>query len=162
MNEQKNQELSIWGKYFSGWNLLINGVIAFIPAVIVTVILLEMGFSSTLASALPIISFVYIAGLVRGKISKKNRLSVNNSDTPKSNSQQATIVNNKSSNKKRIWIGIGVIILLIIISAFSSSNIPGEDIVEKSTILQADQVSIPGFVEYSGEEAGFNFSEVIK
>jgi len=48
--------------------LLINGGIAFIPAVIMTVILLEIGFPSALASALPIISFVYFIGLVRERI----------------------------------------------------------------------------------------------
>jgi len=67
-NGEKTQERSVWKKYFSGWNLLINGGIAFIPAVIMTVILLEIGFPSALASALPIISFVYFIGLVRERI----------------------------------------------------------------------------------------------
>lgn len=70
-NEQRNQEESVWKKYFSGWNLLINGVIAFIPAIITTVILLEMRLPSALASALPIIGFVYLVGMIREKISKK-------------------------------------------------------------------------------------------
>ena len=73
-NEEKIQERSVWKKYFSGWNLLINGVIAFIPAVMVTVILLEIGFPRALASALPIISFVYFVGLVREKIIKKSKI----------------------------------------------------------------------------------------
>ena len=69
-NEQKTQKRSVWKRYFSGRNLLINGAIAFIPAVMMTVILLEIGFPSALASALPIISFVYFVGLVREKRNK--------------------------------------------------------------------------------------------
>lgn len=81
---KNNKSQPAWKRYFRGWNLLINGAISFVPAIMVTVILLEVGFPSTLSLALPIISFVYVIGMLREKISKKDEVEIFNSDSEKS------------------------------------------------------------------------------
>ena len=66
-------------------------------------------------------------------------------------------VENKGSKKNWIWIGVGIVVLLIVIGAFSSTEVSNIS-VDEPTTLQAEQVSIPGFVKYSNTEAGFDFS----
>lgn len=65
---------------------------------------------------------------------------------------------NKSLNKKWVQIGFGIIVFIVIVGTSSSLDVSNEQMVEKITTLQAEQVSIPGFVKYSGEDAGLNFS----
>ncbi len=71
--KQKNQELLIWKKYFSGWNFVINCLIALIPASIVIGILREMGLGGALIIGSILFGFIYLAGFVREKISSKIR-----------------------------------------------------------------------------------------
>ena len=47
-NQQNNQRASVWKKYFSGWNFVINALIALIPASLVIGILREMGLGGAL------------------------------------------------------------------------------------------------------------------
>ena len=71
MDEQKNQEVSIWKKYFSGGNFVINALIAFIPATLAITILRELGIRGALVMVGVLWGFIYLAGLLREKISKK-------------------------------------------------------------------------------------------
>ncbi|MCK5060166.1 MAG: hypothetical protein KAR00_03445 [Candidatus Pacebacteria bacterium] len=64
---------------------------------------------------------------------------------------------NKDSKKNWIWIGAGIVVLLAVIGAFSSTEVSNTP-VDEPTTLQAEQVSIPSFVKYSNTEAGFDFS----
>lgn len=76
-NEQKTQERSIWKKYFSGWNFIINALIAWIPASLVIGILRAMGFRGALLMTGVLWGFIYLAGLLREKIKghlTKNKL----------------------------------------------------------------------------------------
>ncbi len=154
-NQKENQQQPAWKRYFRGWNLFINGIIAFIPAIMVTVILLEIGFPNALASALPIISFVYLVGIIREKISKKARqkgnaeMFIENKTKPKQGMVQNTeveakTIENKGSKKKWVWAGVGVVILLIVIGTLSSSGVPDENI----DLITTDKSS--DFSEQSG------------
>jgi hypothetical protein len=68
---KKNQEESYWKKYFSGWNLIINLLIAFLPASLVSFLLKEgMGLGGGLVMLGPLFGFIYLTGLLREKISK--------------------------------------------------------------------------------------------
>ena len=58
-------------EHFRGKNLLINFAIAFIPAIFLTTILLELEFPETLASTLPIVSLVYAVGVIRKNVAHK-------------------------------------------------------------------------------------------
>jgi len=71
VKNKKPQEKSSWNKYFSGWNIIINGLIAFIPITVVWVILEEIGLRGAIIKCGVIYGFIYLAGLSREKISKK-------------------------------------------------------------------------------------------
>ncbi len=73
-NEQKIQEESVWKKYFSGWNFVINALIAFIPASLVIGILRELGIRGALVMVGVLWGFVYLVGLLREKISKRKNI----------------------------------------------------------------------------------------
>ncbi len=109
--EQKNQEESVWKKYFSGWNFIINALIAFIPASIAITILREMGFGGALVIVGILYGFIYLAGLLREKISKKGKKVTKKTEKVEN---EKVIRNNKPKNKKTIWI----VILLIGVGAF--------------------------------------------
>ncbi|MBU2545131.1 hypothetical protein KKC65_01590 [Patescibacteria group bacterium] len=70
--EKKNRKFSSGKIYLSErerrW--LINGAIAFIPAIILALILIEAGLSKTLASVISIISLAYLVGLIRNLFKK--------------------------------------------------------------------------------------------
>ncbi len=68
--KQKNSKLSIWKKYFSGWNLVINALIAFIPASLPMIILKEIGFGGVLMATV-LFGFIYLVGISREKANKK-------------------------------------------------------------------------------------------
>jgi len=60
-----------WKKHFSGWNLLINGLISLLPAATVIGILRELGIGGALIIGSVILGFIYLAGVIREKITNK-------------------------------------------------------------------------------------------
>jgi len=72
-DENNKQDQSAWKKYFSGKNFLINGLIAIIPASLVIGILRELGLRGALVTMGILFGFVYLAGLIREKITNKNK-----------------------------------------------------------------------------------------
>lgn len=72
--ERKNQGASIWKKYFSGWNFVINALIASIPASLVIGILRELEIRGALVVVGTLWGFIYLAGLMREKINKKRKI----------------------------------------------------------------------------------------
>jgi len=116
--EQKNQELSIWKKHFSGWNFVINALIALIPASLVIGILREMGFRGALVICGVLWGFIYLVGLLREKIGKRSKKVVEKIEKVEN---EKVIRNDKPKNKKTIWIvillvGIGAVIFLSILN----------------------------------------------
>jgi len=65
-DKKNNYNGSNWKKYFSGWNFLINGVLALIPGGFSMTILLEAGIG--VIAILPFFGFIYLIGLLREKI----------------------------------------------------------------------------------------------
>lgn len=116
---QKNQELSIWKKHFTGWNFVINVLIALIPASLVIGILREMGFGGALIIIGVLWGFIYLAGLLREKISKGGKKTIERTDKIEN---KKVIKNNKPKNKKIVWIIILIVIVSILISFFILNN----------------------------------------
>lgn len=133
-------------EHFKGKNLAINFSIAFIPAIFVTVVLLDSGAPKGLANALPIVSFVYLVGLIRGKLKGKTK---KKADLKPNESK--TIHLKKGSVKKRagllIWILSFFFILLITAGWFYWHEVRPVKIrsfcsqlaTEKATIKKEDQ-----------------------
>lgn len=139
-NEQKNQEESAWKKYFSGWNFIINALIAFIPASIAIAILREMGFRGALIIVGVLWGFIYLAGLLREKISKESKKSVDGANKVENGK---VIKNDKPKNKKTTWI----VILLIGVGAvifFSILNNQQKSTDENLTSTKTDKEEIIG------------------
>ena len=140
-DENNKQYQSAWKKYFSGKNFLINGLIAIIPASLVIGILRELGLRGALVTMGILFGFVYLAGLIREKISGRKQ----EKSTPKvienSVENQSIITNNnknKSSKKKWIWVGIILIVLVVIIAL--ASNSPSEN-EQDISLLKTDKSS---------------------
>lgn len=98
--------------YFRGWNLIINFFIAFLPAIFVTAILLEVGVPRGLADALPIIAFVYLTGIVREKLSRRTKQKTN----PKTTKDEiSNIKPNKKSKGSRLikWFSVSIVLLIV-------------------------------------------------
>lgn len=77
-NKQDNQGMSVWRKYFSGWNFVINALIALIPASLVIGILRELGIRGALVVLGILWGFIYLAGLIREKISGNKNITSDN------------------------------------------------------------------------------------
>ncbi|MDO8676315.1 MAG: PsbP-related protein [Candidatus Azambacteria bacterium] len=123
-DEKNNQNQTTWKKYFSGWNFLINGLIAILPASLVIGILRELGLRGALVTTGILFGFVYLAGLVREKIGgRKRKIEIPKTTESTVENKPATINNNenKSSKKKWIWGGIILIVLIVVIALASSS-----------------------------------------
>lgn len=142
--EPKSQDVSIWKKYFSGRNFVINILIAFIPATLVITILRELGIRGALGSLVMVgvlWGFIYLAGLLREKISKRgNKEMEKKNDTNKNQHDKISLNNTKS--KKTTWIiillivGVGVVILFsILISLISKQN----SLIENLTLPKTDK-----------------------
>ena len=58
-------------KYFSGRNLIINSLIAFIPATLAVTILREIGFGGALIIGSVLVGSIYLVGLIREKCENK-------------------------------------------------------------------------------------------
>jgi len=140
-DKNNKQDQSAWKKYFSGKNFLINGLIAIIPASLVVGILRELGFRGALVTMGILFGFVYLAGLVREKISGKKQEKSTPKVIEKSVENQSVITNNnknKSSKKKWIWAGIILIALVVIIALASSSPSENE---QDISLLKTDKSS---------------------
>jgi len=103
---------SKWKRYFRGWNLIINFSIAFLPAIFVTAILLEVGVPRGLADALPIIIFVYLTGIVREKLSRRTK---QKTDLKTTKDEISNIRPNKKSKGSRVikWVSISTVLLIV-------------------------------------------------
>lgn len=120
-NKQDNQEMSVWKKYFSGWNFVINALIASIPASLVIGILRELGIRGALVMVGILWGFIYLAGLIREKISGNKKITFDNKE----------IKEHKPKDKKKIWlvillVGVGLVIAIFIFSN-NSENLSGKD-----------------------------------
>lgn len=141
-DENNKQEQSAWKKYFSGKNFLINGLIAIIPASLVIGILRELGLRGALVTMGILFGFVYLAGLIREKISgKKHKTDIPKISENIEEKQSETIDKNqnKSSKKKWIWAGIILIIFIfVIVLASNSSNENGQNVSLSKTDKSSD------------------------
>ena len=68
IKNENNQKKSVWKKYLSGWNLLINGLIALVPTGVVIQILKELGLRGVLVTVIVLFGFIYLSGFIREKI----------------------------------------------------------------------------------------------
>jgi len=119
-NKQRNQERSVWKKYFSGRNFIINALIAFIPASIAITILREMGFGGALIMVGVLWGFIYLAGLLREKISsKRNKKIVENIEKIEN---EKVVKKDRPKNKKIIWAVILLIVVGVVIFFFISNS----------------------------------------
>lgn len=139
-NEQKIQEESVWKKYFSGRNFIVNALIAFIPATLVITILRELGIRGALVMVGVLWGFIYLAGLLREKISKKSKKGIEEIDRVEN---EKVIKNNKLKNKKVVWI----VILLVVVGAvifFSILNNQQKSTDENLTLTKTGKEEIIG------------------
>ncbi len=60
-----------WKKHFTTKNLIINGLIALIPASLIIGILRELGFGGALIMGSVILGSMYLIGEIREKIKRK-------------------------------------------------------------------------------------------
>ena len=119
-NENNKQNQPTSSKYFSGRNFIINALIAFIPATIVVAILRELGLRGALVMIGVFWGFVYLVGLIREKITnknKKNKMPTQETVEKNSKAEQPKIGDQKNNkNTKKKWlIGIILIILTIVV-----------------------------------------------
>lgn len=134
----KSQDVSIWKKYFSGWNFVINALIALIPASVVISILRELGIKGALVMVGVLWCFIYLAGLLREKIGRKSNKKVEKNADIKN---QATTVVHKPKNKKITWliilliVGVGVVIFFSILISKQNS------LIENLTLPKTDKGS---------------------
>lgn len=127
MNTKNEQNQSVWKRYFSGWNFIINALIALIPASIVITIMRELGIRGGLVMFGVLWSFIYLAGWLREKIrTKRSKNSIHQVD----DNPHAEVSNNgKGKNSKKKWILAGVtLIVLIVVVALASSSQNDQDI----------------------------------
>lgn len=141
-NENNDQKKSTWEKYFSGQNLLINGLIALIPASLAIVILRELGLGGGLVTGGILFGFVYLAGLVREKIgSRRSKIATqkiveSNNDIHQLHTDNKEI--SKNSKKKLVWGGIILTVLVIVVILVSNSP-SGND--QDVSIIKTDKNS---------------------
>lgn len=140
-DENNKQEQSAWKKYFSGKNFLINGLIAIIPASLAIGILKELGLRGALVSMGILFGFVYIAGLIREKISgKKHKTDILKASENIEEKQSKTIDKNQNMNSKKKWIWAGIILVILIFIIVLSSNFSNKNGQDASS-LKTDKSS---------------------
>ncbi len=116
------KEESAWKKYFSGWNLVINSLIAFIPATIVIAILREMGFGGALIMVGVLWGFIYLVGLLREKTSNKRTKKIAE-DIKKSEDRKVVKKDKPKKNKpKKIILAVPLLIVASVVIFFFISN----------------------------------------
>jgi len=138
--EQKNQEPSISKKYFSGWNFVINALIALIPATLVITILRELGIRGALVMVGVLWGFIYLVGLLREKISKRgNKKMEKENDTNKNHHDE--ISHNNPKSKKATWVIILLIVGVGVVMLFSILISKQNSLIENLTLPKTDKDS---------------------